>query len=127
MRSSVGVEHVIVDEVHAVAGTKRGAHLALSLERLDALRDADAEPAQRIGLSATHNGRSTSIARFLGGVGPRRDVAIVDAGTRKALDLEVIVPVDDMSAIGELLPPDEQPGGPAISPGPAVPASGPVT
>ena len=109
------VEHVIVDEVHAVAGTKRGAHLALSLERLEALRDADAPPAQRIGLSATQRPLDL-IARFLGGVGPDREVAIVDAGTRKLLDLEVIVPVDDMAAIGEILPPEDQPGGPAISP-----------
>ncbi len=121
------VEYVIVDEVHAIAGSKRGAHLALSLERLDRLRpatvakgagtvaDADANPPQRIGLSATQRPLET-IARFLGGVGPDREVAIVDAGSRKALDLQVIVPVDDMAAIGELLPPDEQPGSPATSP-----------
>src|SRR5207342_1923366 len=51
-----GVEYVIVDEVHAIAGSKRGAHLALSLERLEALRDGadpEAPPMQRIGLSAT--------------------------------------------------------------------------
>ena len=110
-----GVEHVIVDEVHAIAGTKRGAHLALSLERLERLRPADAEPMQRIGLSATQRPLD-AIARFLGGVGPNRDVEIVDAGTRKALDLQVVVPVDDMAAIGEILPLDEQPGGPATSP-----------
>ena len=112
-----GVEHVIVDEVHAIAGTKRGAHLALSLERLERLRPDgdDRPPPQRIGLSATQRPLE-AIARFLGGIGPDRDVAIVDAGARKALDLQVIVPVDDMAAIGELLPPDEQPGGPAISP-----------
>ena len=118
------VEYVIVDEVHAIAGTKRGAHLALSLERLDRLRPAasekadaasDAPLAQRIGLSATQRPLE-AIARFLGGVGPDRDVAIVDAGTRKALDLQVVVPVDDMAAIGEVLPPEDQPGGPAISP-----------
>lgn len=88
-----GIEHVIIDEVHAMAGTKRGAHLALSLERLSRL--ADAEP-QRIGLSATQRPLST-IAAFMGGVG--RDVEIVDAGQRKALDLEVIVPVEDMTRI----------------------------
>ena len=110
-----GVEHVIVDEVHAIAGTKRGAHLALSLERLERLRPADAAPMQRIGLSATQRPLD-AIARFLGGVGPNRDVEIVDAGTRKALDLQVVVPVDDMAAIGEILPLDEQPGGPATSP-----------
>src|SRR5215204_3601622 len=101
-----GVEHVIVDEVHAIAGTKRGAHLALSLERLERL--ADKAP-QRIGLSATQRPLET-IARFLGGVGPGRDVAIVDAGARKALELEVIVPVEDMARLGEVLPLEEQPG-----------------
>src|SRR6188472_2257901 len=109
------VEYVIVDEVHAVAGSKRGAHLALSLERLEALRagvDADAKPMQRIGLSATQRPLET-IARFLGGTGPGRDVTIVDAGARKPLDLEVVVPVDDMSAMGETIPLEEQPGGPA--------------
>jgi ATP-dependent helicase Lhr and Lhr-like helicase len=110
-----GVEYVIVDEVHAVAGTKRGAHLALSLERLEHLRAPGAMRPQRIGLSATQRPLD-AIARFLGGVGPDREVTIVDAGARKPLDLQVVVPVDDMAAIGELLPADEQPGGPAISP-----------
>ena len=110
-----GVEHVIVDEVHAVAGTKRGAHLALSLERLERLRPDDAPAPQRIGLSATQRPLDR-IAGFLGGIGPGRDVTIVDAGARKPLELQVVVPVDDMAALGELLPPDQQPGGPAISP-----------
>ncbi len=109
------VEHVIVDEVHAIAGTKRGAHLALSLERLDHLRASDTEPAQRIGLSATQRPLET-IARFLGGLGPDREVTIVDAGARKPLELEVVVPVDDMASLGEVLPQEQQPGGPAISP-----------
>ena len=79
-----GVEHVIVDEVHAIAGTKRGAHLALSLERLERLRAADAPPLQRIGLSATQRPLET-IGRFLAGVpGPGREVTIVDAGTESA-------------------------------------------
>ncbi len=108
-----GVEHVIIDEVHAIAGTKRGAHLALSLERLERLRGEDAPPLQRIGLSATQRPLDT-IARFLGGVGPGREVAIVDAGARKPLELEVIVPVDDMASLGEPLPLEEQPGGPAM-------------
>ena len=114
-----GVEHVIVDEVHAIAGTKRGAHLALSLERLERLRAstapgaAEAPPLQRIGLSATQRPLET-IARFLGGTGDGRDVAIVDAGTRKPLELRVIVPVEDMARLGEVLPQDEQPGGPVI-------------
>jgi ATP-dependent Lhr-like helicase len=118
-----GVEHVIVDEVHALAGTKRGAHLALSLERLEKLA---ARPPQRIGLSATQS-PVTTIARFLGGVGPgrageSRDVSIVDAGSRKPLELSVRVPVEDMSKLGELLPPEEasamptSPGGPATGP-----------
>ena len=110
-----GVEHVIVDEIHAMAGTKRGAHLALSLERLEALRPEGAEPPQRIGLSATQRPLE-AIGRFLGGVGPDREVTIVDAGARKPLELQVIVPVDDMSAIGDVLPQEQQPGGPAISP-----------
>ncbi len=106
------VDHVIVDEVHALAGGKRGAHLALSLERLEALRPAGGPPLQRIGLSATQRPLAT-IARFLGGVGPGRDVAVVDTGSRKALDLQVTVPVEDMGRLGDTLPPQEQPGGPA--------------
>src|SRR5918996_1500898 len=102
-----GVEHVIVDEVHAIAGTKRGAHLALSLERLSALT---AEDPQRIGLSATQRPLE-AIAAFLGGAG--REVTIVDAGARKELDLEVVVPVEDMSRMGDVLELDETPGGPA--------------
>jgi ATP-dependent Lhr-like helicase len=110
-----GVEHVIIDEVHAIAGSKRGAHLALSLERLERLRAPDAVPPQRIGLSATQRPLE-AIARFMAGVGPGREVRIVDAGTRKPLDLQVVVPVDDMAALGQVLPPDQQPGGPATSP-----------
>ncbi len=105
-----GVEHVIVDEVHAIAATKRGAHLALSLERLSHLADADP---QRIGLSATQRPLS-AIAGFLGGAG--REVEIVDAGARKELDLEVIVPVDDMAHMGDVMEIDEAPGGPAAGP-----------
>jgi ATP-dependent Lhr-like helicase len=111
------VEYVIVDEVHAIAGSKRGAHLALSLERLEALRtrtDPERAPAQRIGLSATQRPLET-IGRFLGGIGPSREVTIVDAGARKPLDLQVVVPVDDMAAMGEVLPLDQQPGGPATN------------
>jgi ATP-dependent Lhr-like helicase len=107
-----GVEHVIVDEVHAVAGTKRGAHLALSLERLAALTD---KPPQRIGLSATQRPLE-AIAAFLAGAGEDRTVQVVDAGERKRLELEVIVPVEDMTRMGEELDPNEQPGGPAAAP-----------
>jgi ATP-dependent Lhr-like helicase len=105
-----GVEHVIVDEVHAIAATKRGSHLALSLERLAHLADADP---QRIGLSATQRPLS-AIAAFLGGVG--REVEVVDAGARKELDLEVIVPVEDMARMGEAMDVDDAPGGPAAGP-----------
>jgi ATP-dependent Lhr-like helicase len=92
------VETVIVDEIHALAPTKRGAHLALSLERLEAIADA---PPQRIGLSATQRPLD-EIARFLGGqtADGARPVTIVDAGSRKELDVEVIVPVDDMTDPG---------------------------
>lgn len=83
------VHTVIVDEVHAVAATKRGAHLAVSLERLDALLD---KPAQRIGLSATVR-PIDEVARFLGGAAP---VDIVAPRATKAFDMRVIVPVDDM-------------------------------
>ena len=102
---------MIVDEVHAVAGTKRGAHLALSLERLEHLRGREAPPLQRIGLSATQKPLNV-IGRFLAGAGPDRVVTVVDAGTRKRLDLRVVVPIEDMSRLGEALPLEEQPGGP---------------
>jgi ATP-dependent Lhr-like helicase len=105
-----GVETVILDEVHAIAGTKRGAHLALSLERLEALIGRSP---QRIGLSATQRPLE-AIAAYLGGEG--REVRIVDAAERKRLELEVIVPVEDMARMGEDLPVDEQPGGPAAGP-----------
>ncbi|NEG70912.1 DEAD/DEAH box helicase [Bifidobacterium ramosum] len=80
---------VIVDEVHALAGTKRGAHLALSLERLDLLT---AGPAQRIGLSATVN-PAGEVARFLGGARP---VTIVDPSSHPAMDLRVVEPLANM-------------------------------
>jgi len=83
------VETVIVDEVHAVAGTKRGAHLALSLERLQRLVDG---PVQRIGLSATQRPLE-EIGRFVSG---GREIELVDAGRAKELDLRVVVPLDDM-------------------------------
>ncbi len=86
-----GVETVIVDEVHAVAGSKRGAHLSVSLERLDALLDT---PAQRVGLSATVRPLD-EVARFLGGHAP---VDIVSPPAEKAWDLKVVVPVEDMTA-----------------------------
>ncbi|HUR87020.1 MAG TPA: DEAD/DEAH box helicase, partial [Solirubrobacteraceae bacterium] len=87
-----GVEAVIVDEIHAVAATKRGSHLALTLERLAALQ-ADGREPQRIGLSATQNPLA-EVGRFM--VGPRRTCTIVDAGVRKPLDLQIHVPVESM-------------------------------
>ncbi|WP_076815937.1 DEAD/DEAH box helicase [Pseudofrankia asymbiotica] len=88
-----GVETVIVDEVHAVASTKRGAHLALSLERLDALLET---PARRIGLSATVR-PVEEVARFLGGAHP---VTVVRPPTEKTLRVDVVVPVQDMADPG---------------------------
>jgi ATP-dependent Lhr-like helicase len=93
------VRLVIVDEIHALAATKRGAHLALSLERLEELTG---EPPQRIGLSATQRPLD-EIARFLGGFSaPQapRPVTIVDAGHRKPMELQVVVPVEDMADPG---------------------------
>ncbi|MEX0767970.1 MAG: DEAD/DEAH box helicase, partial [Microthrixaceae bacterium] len=110
--SLLGVNCVIVDEIHALAPTKRGAHLSLSLERLEFLiaeRSNTCQPVQgssqiqRIGLSATQRPLS-AVAAFLGGFTPgpqvatARPVTIVDAGMRKELELSVVVPVDDVTA-----------------------------
>jgi ATP-dependent Lhr-like helicase len=135
------VETVIIDEIHALVPTKRGAHMALSLERLEALTG---HPIQRIGLSATQRPLE-EVARFLGGAeGSRvphvptlghgnnaedlssvekssttekdsegirfRPVTIVNAGARKALELTVEVPVEDMARLGEI---QDTPSGPA--------------
>ncbi|MGW2310853.1 Lhr family helicase [Actinomadura luteofluorescens] len=91
-----GVETVIVDEVHAVAGTKRGAHLALSLERLDALLE---RPAQRIGLSATVR-PADEVAAFLGGPRP---AAVVQPRSEKVFELDIVVPVEDMGEVGQFV------------------------
>ncbi len=94
------VRWVIIDEVHAVAGNKRGAHLAVSLERLE---EIVAAPPQRIGLSATQRPLET-VGRYLGGgtlvddIWQPRPVTVVDAPQPRPLDLEIIVPVEDMSA-----------------------------
>jgi ATP-dependent helicase Lhr and Lhr-like helicase len=122
-------EAVIVDEIHAVAQSKRGSHLALTLERLDHLVregsggglleqqrggsiDPPPEPSlQRIGLSATQRPLER-IARFL--VGPKRECRIVDAGVAKELDLEIVVPVEDMA----------DPGAPAFPSEDGTPADG---
>jgi ATP-dependent helicase Lhr and Lhr-like helicase len=124
-----GVEAVIVDEIHAVAQTKRGSHLALTLERLEHLvldaegpvegspeqqRGGSGDPSpgplspapgiQRIGLSATQRPLER-IGQFL--VGPKRSCRIVDAGQKKGLDLEIVVPVEDMADPGAPAYPSE--------------------
>jgi ATP-dependent Lhr-like helicase len=93
---------VIVDEIHAVAGNKRGSHLALTLERLEHLAS---QPVQRIGLSATQR-PIESVARLLVGAGPDRSgpdgqprCAIVDAGHRRELDLGLELPGDELGAV----------------------------
>src|SRR6266480_394087 len=88
-----GVQTLILDEVHAVAGMKRGAHLALSVERLERLVD---QPFQRIGLSATQRPME-EIGRFVSGA---REIELVDAGIAKELDLKIVVPVEDMREPG---------------------------
>jgi ATP-dependent Lhr-like helicase len=100
------VDTVIVDEIHAVAGSKRGTHLALSLERLDALLAA---PAQRIGLSATVR-PVDAVAAFLGG---DRPVSVVDPASPRQLDVRIVVPVEDMAD----LPPTAGPAGDRELPG----------
>src|SRR3954464_14451406 len=96
-----GAEAVIVDEIHAVAGSKRGSHLALTLERLE---QAAGRPVQRIGLSATQNPLE-EVGRFM--VGPQRTCRIVDAGVRKPLDLKIMVPVESMAEPDQGLPPSD--------------------
>ena len=126
-----GVEGVIVDEIHAVAQSKRGAHLALTLERVSKLvTDEGGSEPQRIGLSATQRPLER-IAEFLVGAG--RECEIVDAGVRKELDLEIVVPVEDMtepgvgtapSSDGQLMP-DASPD--RIDPGPIESSLDPAT
>ena len=136
------IETVIVDEIHALVPTKRGSHLALSLERLERLTE---RPLQRIGLSATQRPLE-EVAHFLGGAesspaagpspaeqGPEqalaefeasttpvtyRAVTIVDAGEKKRLDLRIEVPLEDMSRVDEIEP---IPSGPAAQ-GPVRPS-----
>ena len=135
-----GVTTVIVDEIHNLAATKRGAHLAVSLERLDALLT---KPAQRIGLSATVE-NPEAVARFLGGVQP---VTIMSRPVAKEWDLRLSVPVPDMAALGGandygqgLYAPSEMQGGggsastsspvsaaQSISSAASIPASAPYT
>ncbi len=97
------VDTLIVDEIHAIAGTKRGSHLWLSLERLEEERKSDARPLARIGLSATQRPLEL-VARTLAGFsapGVPRPIEIVDAGTRRPVDVTVEVPVDDLRTVGE--------------------------
>ncbi|WP_375162460.1 YchJ family metal-binding protein [Micrococcus sp. HG099] len=117
-----GVRTVIVDEVHAVAGTKRGAHLAVSLERLDSLLET---PVQRIGLSATVEPAS-EVARFLGGTQP---VTVVRPASAKRWDLTVTVPVPDLTDLSSPsaahdLGPGSSPGGPGAEGGPGGAVTG---
>ena len=101
------VDCVILDEIHVLVATKRGAHMALSLERAE---EITGRPLQRIGLSATQRPLET-VARYLGGGEPKktkwtaRPVAIVDAGAKKAFDIKVEVPVEDMARLGEPITP----------------------
>jgi ATP-dependent Lhr-like helicase len=121
------VDTVIIDEIHAVVPTKRGAHLALSLERLEAITEGRV---QRIGLSATQRPLE-EVAHFLGGAAPAaaaveadadqdssfvayRPVTIIDASEPKKLDLRIEVPVEDMARMGQR---EELPSG-AASQGP---------
>ena len=116
----VNVDTVIIDEIHALAPTKRGAHLMVTLERLE---EITARPPQRIGLSATQRPME-EVARFLGGQEPSADgnsawqprpVTIVDTGVRKALEIDVVVPVEDMADLGRESPPGELHSGPATA------------
>lgn len=94
------VRHVIIDEVHAVAATKRGTHLALSLERLE---EVTRQSPQRIGLSATQRPLETVAAFLAGGTLDGDDwiprpVTIADAPAPRPLDLQIVVPIEDMAA-----------------------------
>jgi ATP-dependent helicase Lhr and Lhr-like helicase len=124
-----GVDTVIVDEVHALAGNKRGAHLAVSLERLDALRagtaadgaEAPRGPAQRIGLSATVR-PAEEVAAFLGG---SRPVTIAAPPHDKHIELRIVVPVEDMSDPDPPPPSRQRPGVTTGGVGPPGAAEGP--
>ncbi|HTW12998.1 MAG TPA: DEAD/DEAH box helicase, partial [Solirubrobacteraceae bacterium] len=104
-----GARWCIVDEIHAVAASKRGSHLALTLERLTQIAagdDPDRPELQRIGLSATQNPLE-EVAKFL--VGPGRSCRIVDAGVRKPLDLRIQLPVESLTSPGDTPAPELDP------------------
>ncbi|RMI04801.1 Lhr family ATP-dependent helicase, partial [Cellulomonas triticagri] len=110
-----GVRTVILDEIHAVAGTKRGAHLAVSLERLDALLDRPdgPGPAQRVGLSATVTPVDRVAAFLSGGRAPAdggREVVVVQPPSTKEIRVDVVVPVPDLTDLGAPLPDGSRPG-----------------
>ncbi|WP_166846820.1 DEAD/DEAH box helicase [Isoptericola sp. BMS4] len=121
-----GVETVVVDEIHAVAGTKRGAHLALSLERLDAMLD---RPAQRVGLSATVR-PVEAVADFLGGRRPAaeggREVVVVNPPADKRWAIDVVVPVPDLADLDSAGPARADGAAPGDGTGTA-PGTGPGT
>lgn len=121
------VDTVIIDEIHAVAGTKRGSHLALTLERLEAQATT---PPQRIGLSATQRPLDTLANLLAGGTATEekwqpRPVTIVDAPSDKKLDIEIVVPVPDMTQPEIDMPADVEPKGRSISPAMYPPAARP--
>ncbi|MDM7856149.1 ATP-dependent helicase [Cellulomonas alba] len=115
-----GVHTVIVDEIHAVAGTKRGAHLALSLERLDALLDRPdgPGPAQRVGLSATVR-PVDAVAHFLGGARAAadggREIVVVQPPSTKRIEVDVVVPVPDLSDLRSAPTPGGAPAEPDLT------------
>jgi ATP-dependent Lhr-like helicase len=96
------VDTLILDEIHTLVGSKRGAHLALSVERLERLRPSDAPPLQRIGLSATvrpieETAAYLGGARVVGDAVERRPVTVIDAGAAPKLKLRIEVPIEDMA------------------------------
>ncbi|MAQ14377.1 MAG: DEAD/DEAH box helicase [Sandaracinus sp.] len=130
-----GVETLIVDEIHSLVPTKRGSHMALTVERMESIRDPALAPLQRIGLSATQRPLD-EVARYLGGAveGSHRPVTIVDAGSKKDFDLKVEVPVEDMARLDagpvaaelearEDDEDDETPPWERVQPGPAAAAT----